>query len=555
MNLAKSERCAPGRRDYQRQLFRGKFALSLGIAWAGLLASDGEAGVVGRQRVASGLHRPLFATFAPGDDTRLYIAERGNPDNVSDSTAAIRILDLTTGDLQETPYLTIPNVNTFGEGGLLGLTFHPDFQNNHKLYVSLTQDGSDPELPYHEQIREYTAPNASSTTANSTYNPIISWNKPDINHNAGWIGFGPNDGYLYIMAGDGGHSDDWGPGHNPDTGNAQDVTANLMGKVLRLDVDRDDFAGDNARNYGIPYDNSNGRGSPGNPFAPNAPGEEDHEGDDEIWAYGLRNPFRASFDRATGDLWIGDVGQQAREELNFQPGNSTGGENYGWRMREGSIQNPNIPTPAPAGVVDPIYDVQRPGTAGVDQNLTGAAIFGGVTYRGPDPELQGYHFFGDTVMNRLWMLKPATETTPQQVVNLTPLVPANEGWPAGPAAISEDSAGNLYISYFYTGEIYRIVTDALTPGDFNADAKVDSADLEVWKTGVGMATGAAAADGDADGDGDVDGADFLAWQRNFGWSALNVGGVSATANVPEPASAALVVCGMLGIRALARRES
>src|SRR5206468_5011873 len=139
----------------------------------------------------------------------------------------------------------------------------------------------------------------------------------------GWLGFGP-DGFLYISSGDGGGADDADVGHTPGTGNGQDITENLLGKILRIDVRGDDFPADPARNYAIPSDN---------PFRNVA-------GDDEIWTWGLRNPWRASIDRQTGDLYIGDVGQDSCEEIDVQPAASAGGENYGWRLREGLIQEP-----------------------------------------------------------------------------------------------------------------------------------------------------------------------------------------------------------------------
>jgi glucose/arabinose dehydrogenase len=517
----------------------------LTVALASVFPSLLHAGLAGRQRVATGLNAPMFATFAPGDSTRLFIAERG-AGTASNATAAIRILNLQTGLLEPTPYLSIPSINTAGEGGLLGLAFHPDFQTNHKFYAYVTANDSDPNTPFSSYIREYTAPSAESNTANTTFTPILNWTQPQNNHNGGFIGFGPNDGYLYIMSGDGGGGDDSGTGHTAGTGNAQDRTSNFLGKALRIDVNRDDFTDAN-RNYGIPFDTAE---SPGNPFAPATPDATNPTGDDEIWAYGLRNPYRAGFDRATGDLWIGDVGQGKREEIDFQPGSSQGGENYGWRMREGLIQTPgSVGGPKPPGAIDPVWDYRRPDDDTVlpaEVIYTGTTVIGGVPYRGPDPELQGLYFFADYGSNRIWTLRPATESTPQVVEYVSPQLPTDTGSPSSISSIVEDAHGNLYITYL-TGSVYRIVTDALTPGDFNADAVVDDADLAAWTAGFGMATGALPANGDANGDGDVDGDDFLAWQQNYGWSALNVGGGAPSNVVPEPSSAALAVCFVLGL--------
>jgi hypothetical protein len=468
----------------------------------------------------------MFTAHAPGDPTRLFIAERGTPidGDKGNSTANIRILNLTTGLLESEPFLTVPQVNVDGEGGLLGMAFHPDYAQNGKFYLNFTANDSIPDTPFSTYIREYTRSSSNPNLADSTFTPILELAQPQTTHNGGWIGFGPNDGYLYIMSGDGGGSNDEGTGHTPATGNAQDLT-NLLGKVLRIDVDRDDFPTDATKNYGIPHDivENDVIVTPGNPFAPNAPGETDPTGDNEIWAYGLRNPFRAGFDRATGNLWIGDVGQASREEINFQPGDSAGGENYGWRLREGSIETPWVGGPKPPDNVDPVWDYLRP-TPGADPNFTGNVVVGGVPYRGPDPTLQGLYFFADTAQNRIWTLRLPTDTEPVDVDFVSPQLPFDVAFGTGPVAISEDAVGNLYITYLYRHSVYRIKTNALTEGDFNADANVDADDLALWQAGFG----------------DLDGADFLAWQRNLGWSSLNVPATPASALVPEPAGAALL---------------
>ena len=157
------------------------------------------------------------------------------------------------------------------------------------------------------------------------------------------MGFGP-DGYLYVSVGDGGGSDDNDSGHTPGIGNSQDITNNLLGTVLRIDVDGDDFPSNPNRNYAIPADN---------PFV-------NRLGDDEIYVYGMRNPWRCSFDNETGDLYIADVGQNQREEVTVIPAASGGGHNLGWRLREGTIETPgSVGGNAPADAIDPIYDYQH----------------------------------------------------------------------------------------------------------------------------------------------------------------------------------------------------
>jgi glucose/arabinose dehydrogenase len=504
-------------------------------------AAESMAAIAGLQRVASGLNSPTFATHAPGDRTRLFIGERNG---------AIRILDLTTGQLEATPFLTIPNVDAAGEGGLLGMAFHPDYAANGKFYVNVTIDNGglvfqNKTSPFSTHIRQYTVSPGNPSVADPTPTPVLDFIQPQTNHNGGWIGFGPNDGYLYVLTGDGGGSNDLdtdgdSDGHTPDTGNAQDTTDNWLGKVLRVDVNGDDFSGDANRNYAIPATN---------PFV----GEP---GDDEIWAYGLRNPFRGSFDRATGDLWIGDVGQGAREEIDFQPAASTGGENYGWRLREGFIATPgSVGGPQPPGGVDPVFDYPRSG------DVSGKTVIGGYVYRGPDPSLQGTYFFsdsgdfGDSASNKFWTFDPSD---PQgTVADIKALLVPNTGSPRYPVSFGEDAVGNLYIVYLETNEVYLVRTNALTPGDFDADAHVDAGDLATWVAGFGTEFGATPADGDADEDDDVDGADFLAWQRSLGYSALNAS-APAGAPVPEPAAAAAIAaaaCALAGMRRLAPRRA
>ncbi len=407
--------------------------------------------------VASGLGAPIYATHAPGRPGSLFIVERGG---------AIRILDKGTGLINPTPFLNIPDVNTSGEGALIGLAFHPDFDTNGRFYVNLTTDPMTAGAALTSHIREYTVTDllGNPDVADPTPKEILSIAQPQTSHNGGWIGFSPTaaGNNLYIMTGDGGSSNDLGPGHTAGTGNAQDLTDNLLGKVLRIDIDGDDFLADPDRNYAIPVDN---------PFV-------GVSGDDEIWSFGLRNPFRASFDRQTGDLYIGDVGQGTREEIDFQPASSTGGENYGWRLREGDIATPGgvVGGPPPPGNVDPIYDYLHG-----NETFQGNSVTGGVLYRGPVTELQGQYIFADFVTNNIWSFDPADPDNTIARINsdLTP----NNGIINNIVAFSEDTVGNLYIVDI-GGQIFRVGLQ----GDLNGDGFVGIQDLNVvlsnWNQGV-----------------------------------------------------------------------
>jgi len=502
-------------------------ALSFAIGLGSCCQQETRAAAVGMQRIATGLNRPIYATHAPDDTERLFVVERDG---------VIKILDLATNAINPTPFLSINDVNTAGEGGLLSMAFHPDYDQNGKFYVYTTVSGGGAGVAFRSHIREYTV-SGDPNVANPAHTDILVFDQPQANHNGGWIGFSPNDNYLYIMSGDGGGSNDSGTGHTPDIGNAQDITDNLLGKALRIDVDGNNGPGGT---YGIPASN---------PFV----GEV---GDDEIWAYGLRNPWRASFDRITGDLWIGDVGQNAREEHNFQPASSTGGENYGWRLREGTIATPTggVGGPRPPGNVDPLYDYTR-GFGEFEGNST----LGGYRYRGPDPELQGLYFFGDTISRNIWTFDPADPYGTVQ--NIVADIPTDSGTLTGFVSFAEDALGNLYIIDMAsnlstqpanTGEIYRIVTDAVVPGDFDGNGIVDIDDLARWEQAFATTTG-----GDANQDGETDGHDFLIWQRNFGVTAqtYSPGTLTESLAVPEPTSLALIGCSTLMLLTRRRRQS
>jgi glucose/arabinose dehydrogenase len=510
-----------------------------------VFATPSQATVTGLTRVASGLSSPMFVTHAPGDRSRLFIAQRGSPSENSNSTASIRILDLNSGSLVAEPFLTITGVDNRGEGGLLGMAFHPDYETNGKFYVYITAGDSDASTFFSSYIREYTV-SADPNVANASFTPVISWGQPQSNHNGGWIGFSPNDNYLYIASGDGGGGNDDDAGHTAGTGNAQDITNNRLGKMLRLDVNSDDFPADENRNYAIPSSNPfAGVDDMGNPIV----------GDDEIWAYGLRNPFRASFDRLSGDLWIGDVGQGAREEVDFQPADSAGGENYGWRLQEGSepTPTPGIGGPCP-GCIAPAYDYQRPNSDPNDpaNQYRGTTVIGGYVYRGPDPSLQGQYFFLDRNAGvagiNYWMFDP--DDPYGSVQNIDSMMIPNIGSASAPVSMGEDAVGNLYIAYF-SGNVYRIATNELITGDYNADGDVNDDDIGEWRESFGMSGAGLAADGNRDGA--VDAADFVIVQKNLGASVHNLPGAGGNQQAPEPA-AALVLCQLLAACGLARRR-
>ena len=369
------------------------------------------------ERVAAGLDSPLYVTAPPGDFDRLFIVEK---------TGAIRILDLNTGSVLAAPFLDLPgaNLTTDSERGLLGLAFHPDYATNGLFYVNFTDVDGD------TVIRRYQVSSGDPNVADSgTAITLLTFDQPFANHNGGWMDFGP-DGFLYISSGDG------GSGNDPDN-RAQDIN-DLLGKILRIDVNGDAFPADPNRNYAIPADN---------PFVGTA-------GLDEIWAYGLRNPWRPSFDALTGDFYIADVGQSAREEVNFQNADSPGGENYGWRLREGTIATPGVGGPPPPGAIEPVYDYAH-GT-GLFQ---GRSVTGGYVYRGPIEDLQGQYIFGDFISSQIWSIevdRSSGTLVPGSLMSLTQEFTPDVGSIGLISSFGEDAAGNLYVVDF-GGEIFRVV--------------------------------------------------------------------------------------------------
>jgi glucose/arabinose dehydrogenase len=365
--------------------------------------------------VTSGLTQPLFLTAPPGDHNRLFILEKGGQ---------IRVFDRQSKTLLAEPYLSIP-VSSESERGLLGLAFDPGFATNGRFYVNYTTPGAQADRG-DIIVARYTVGGdpMTSNIANATAETLLRIEHSSDNaHNAGWIGFRPTDpGRLYVAVGDGASSNDL-------PNNAQN-TELLVGKMLRIDVS-------GPSGYTIPPGNLSG-GLP------------------EIYQYGLRNPWRNSFDRATGDFWIADVGQSAREEVNFQAAGSPGGQNFGWRSMEGSLVT-GLNGPGPfQGLTGPIHEYVH--------NM-GASITGGYVYRGEMAGLQGQYFFADFTHGRTWTLQYDGRRVTNLVERTSQLDPDGSGPQTMAfqiASFGEDAGGELYMVAIGRGAVYRIVPEPAT---------------------------------------------------------------------------------------------
>jgi glucose/arabinose dehydrogenase len=362
-------------------------------------------------RVADSLVRPVFVTAPPGDTSRLFIVEQRGSGGVA-TRGDIRILDLATNTLLPTPFLSVNGLSTGSEQGLLGLAFDPNYANNGYFYINYTVTGGTTTIARHQV-------SANPNVANPTGATVLTVAQPFSNHNGGWTAFGP-DGYLYIGMGDGGSGCD--PGRR-----AQNNTQ-LLGKILRIDV--------STLPYTIPVTN---------PFFGHPTFRQ------EIWAYGVRNPWRNSFDRLTGDLWIGDVGQDTQEEVDFQPAAISPpftAVNYGWPCREGLVCASTSPsncvvTDCPAGCAstaftDPIHVIPQAGTGA-------CSMTGGYVYRGcAMPDIRGRYFFSDYCTSEIRSLVYDGQSV-SGVTNHTAELTVT-GFPIqGVVSFGEDAAGELYI--------------------------------------------------------------------------------------------------------------
>ncbi|MBA2667719.1 MAG: PQQ-dependent sugar dehydrogenase [Trueperaceae bacterium] len=345
--------------------------------------------------VASGFERPLSITHAGDGSDRLFVLEQ---------RGTVRVLSAER-HLEDDFFLDLRDrTRAQGERGMLGLAFHPDFAANGRLFVHYTDHIGTSTL---SELRS--ADRASVDAA--TERVVLTQSQPFANHNGGQIAFGP-DGYLYLALGDGGSGGD--PARV-----GQDL-GTWLGTLLRIDVDR-------AAPYEVPADN---------PFVATEGARP------EIWAYGLRNPWRFSFDDDTGDLWIADVGQSAVEEVNVQPADSSGGENYGWRVMEGDrCFDPRQGCPTD-GLVLPVI-------AYTHASGWGRSITGGYLYRGDDvPALHGAYVFGDFVSGRIFVAEGSGTQWQAR-----PLLDAGFGI----STFGQDEGRELYIADYGGGRVLRFV--------------------------------------------------------------------------------------------------
>jgi glucose/arabinose dehydrogenase len=323
------------------------------------------------QSIASGLDRPVDVQNAGDGFGRLFIIEK---------PGRIRVYE--NGQLLETPFIDITDrVNdSNNEMGLLGLAFHPNYEQNGFFYVNYTGKGGDTFIARFQASNNLADPNTETI--------LLTVEQPFSNHNGGALAFSPADGYLYAGLGDG------GSGGDP-FGNGQNTNV-LLGKILRLDVDSGKL---------IPSDN---------PFG------------NEVWAYGLRNPWRFSFDRANADLYIGDVGQDKWEEIDYLPAGTGSGANFGWNIREG---NHTYSGEAKSGFTMPVAEYSH--------GEGGCSVTGGYVYRGGMPGWQGIYFYGDYCTGKIWGLIKSENGFKSQVLFDTAVTITSFG---------QDESGEVYLA-------------------------------------------------------------------------------------------------------------
>ncbi len=365
------------------------------------------------RRVATGLDQPVFLAPVPDGSGRVFVVELAG---------RIRILTPSTGAVAATPFLDISSQITMaGERGLLGFATAPDFRTSGVFYIFVTPPSG------RLEIRRYRTMSGDRNRADpASASLILGIPHSDSYHNGGWIGFSPA-GLLYMATGDNGDSGL----NNPQNPNI------LLGKILRIDPSRDDFPADTERNYGIPA---------GNPFASGG-------GAPEVLALGLRNPFRNAFDPVTGNLWIGDVGQDEVEEIDLlRPTDSPA--NFGWPIFEGTQRYPYY-SGTGTNLIPPVAEYRHGGS-----DRQGNSVIGGHVYRGPIEQLQGQYVFADFIVPNIWTIPisrvnqgstlPASEFTVRNG-DFTP----NAGSFNHPVGFGVDESNNLYLLDM-DGEVFVI---------------------------------------------------------------------------------------------------
>ncbi len=347
--------------------------------------------------VATGFERPTFLTHANDNSNRLFVTEQVG-----------RIQIINNGAVNSTPFLDITNIvgSDANEQGLLSVAFHSNYSQNGFFFVNYTDKQGD------TVIARYSVSTNPDIADPNSGQVLLTISQPYANHNGGQIAFGP-DGYLYIGMGDGGAAND-------PQNRAQDLTS-LLGKILRIDVD-------NAAPYGAPDTN---------PFVDNG------EARPEIWSFGWRNPWRFSFDMQTGDMYVGDVGQNKYEEIHVEPAGVGGGRNYGWRLMEGfHCFNPEECEPSSLGVELPIAEYEH---------SEGCSVSGGYVYRGAQyPELVGTYLYGDYCTGTIWGTRPQPGGTWEQAK----LLQTDHSI----SSFGQDQLGQLYV-LDHQGGVYKLGTN------------------------------------------------------------------------------------------------
>lgn len=409
------------------------------------------------RRIATGLSNPTTGTSPVGDYERFFVSRQG-----SSGSATIRVIALATNTLQTTPYLTLSGISTGGERGLLGFAFHPRFSENGYFYVHYTDANGNTAIDRYRA----NAPFMTSTTADpNSATPVFRATQPFSNHNGGWIAFRPDDtqGHLFISLGDGGSG-----------GDPQNLAQNInsvLGKILRIDIDGPDNVPGNADDNGT--DDSgvavNYRIPSNNPFAGPIAGRG------EIFATGLRNAWRNSFDRDTADLWIADVGQGLEEEISFRAADAplSPAPNFGWRCYEGKLAFNTSGCLPQTSYIGPVFSNGRNG---------GCSITGGYVYRGAlIPSLRGQYLFSDYCAGFVYAFD-ADDAVPGTLISPMPTrldlrMEANSGFAINNViSFGEDADGEVYI-LDAGGAIYRIIDSARVSVDCNANGVDDALDI------------------------------------------------------------------------------